>query len=385
MPAPPDLTGENSGKIEGRLSFLTASVERAFSVTEDSEDSRVIIITGKNHISAVIDSCMVFPKALLKRIVIIPEPEARNTAPAIACCLLYLDWANRGLDRKILVLTSDHIISPIEIFKKDASAAAAFAQLDRLIVFGIPPVSANTGYGYIETSDLLTVQRGRSADEQNNYEPLVFQTAGFKEKPDSQKAGEFLEAGNFYWNSGMFAFSHKFMLNEYKEKARSLIEPFLIELKDPSERSYRIQRGIRILDQWVNLETAYSRTEKISFDYAIAEKCGQTVMVRAAFDWIDVGSWDTYADLITAKNPDDPCEAETPVTVNSEIFNTGSKNTFVDSDIPVALVDADDLIIVIRSGKNSGPRAALVAKKGETQKVQEIVRQIKESGNTGLL
>jgi len=367
------------------MNFLTAAIERAFTVLEESDDSKVIIIAGQNYINAVVDSCAIFSKARQKHLVIIPEPEAKNTAPAIACSLLYSDWVSGGQDRKILVLTSDHLISPLEVFKTDALAAAAFALQDRLIVFGIPPSSPNTGYGYIETSNLLTVPPGPNMLEQDYYEPFIYKAASFREKPDKKKAEAYLKAGNYYWNSGMFAFSLKFMLQEIHEKAPDLIEPFLKNLRDPNEQSYRIQKGIRILEKWEDIASAYIKAPKISFDYAIAEKCKRTVMVKAAFKWIDVGSWDIYAGLIPAQDSEYDENIRNPAAAGTEVYRVGSENTFVDSDIPVALVDAEDLIVVVRSGKAGEPKAILIAKKGETQKVQEIIQQIRESGRTDLL
>ena len=355
----------------GSMNFLTAAIDRALAVIEDSPDSRVIIIAGRDHVPAIVECCSVFTLAQKKHLVLIPEPEAKNTAPAIACSLLYSDWVNTGIDRKILILTSDHLINPLEVFKTDASAAGAFTQQDKLIVFGIPPVSPNTGYGYIETSALLTIPPGENLREEDYYDPIVYRAEAFREKPDKKQAEEFIKAGNFYWNSGMFAFSSKFMLEEFREKTPELLYPFL-KLRAPNERSYSIRQDLRILENWEGLEEAYSAAPKISFDYAIAEKCSRTVMVKAAFKWTDVGSWDEYIKLV-------------PVPGNPEVYSIDSENTFVDSDIPVALVNADDLIVVIRTGKNGEPQAALIAKKGETQKVQEIVRQIKEAGRTGLL
>lgn len=352
-------------------SFFAAAVERALMVIENAEDSRIIIIAGKNHVPAIVDACAVFSPAQKKQLVLIPEPEAKNTAPAIACSLIYTNWVNGGLDRKILVLSSDHLIEPPDIFRADATAAAAFAQQDKLAVFGITPVSPHTGYGYIETSDLLSIPPKEGTRKASHYESEVRRALSFREKPDRKKAEGFIKAGNFYWNSGMFAFSSKFMLEEFRTTAPEVINPFF-KLRAPDERSYMTRKGLRILEKWEDLEIAYKKALKISFDYAIAEKCRQTVMVKAAFQWIDVGSWDEYIKLLHEKT-------------NAEVYRCASESSFVDSDIPVALVNAEDLIVVIRCGKNGGPPAALIARKGETQKIREIVEQIKAAGRTELL
>jgi mannose-1-phosphate guanylyltransferase/mannose-1-phosphate guanylyltransferase/mannose-6-phosphate isomerase len=340
-------------------SFFSAAVERALALTT-GKDGRVIIIAGKNHIPRVIAGCAKLKAAEKKRLVLIPEPEAKNTAPAIACALVYAARSG-GEDRNMLVLTSDHIIKPLEAFKAGAAGAAAFAGRGRLAVFGIPPVRPETGYGYIETGRSL--ERG------------VREVTAFREKPDLRTAKKFAASKRFFWNSGMFAFSVQFMTGEFRRLALDVIRPFE-KLKAPEPQSYTLVKGLRVLSAWAGLDAAYRKTKSISFDYAIAEKCAQTVMVRADFDWIDVGNWEEYAKLLAANDAG-----------GSEVYCAGTveQSCFVDSDIPVALAGVEDLILVIRSGKDGAPQAALVTRKGETQRVRDIVERIKKAGKSGLL
>jgi len=365
---PADASGHKGGK-EKRLSFLHAALERAFSAIDDSADSRVIIIAGKDHVSHIIEECTGLEDHERKRLVIIPEPLAKNTAPAIACGLLYINWVSSGRERNIMVLTSDHIIKPMNLFKTDASAAAAMAQADKLVVFGIQPERPETGYGYIEAIDAMTVSPNEDAGRHRRYEPEVFSVASFREKPDSKTAKGYVDSGKFYWNSGMFAFSSKFMLAEFQQNAPEIIVPFK-ELWAPKEHSHHTKNGIKILDHWDNMEAAYRKAKAISFDYAIAEKCRQTVMVKAGFSWIDIGSWDEYSRLVTCQH--------------GEVYGDGEA-CYVDSDIPVALCGVKDLIVVVRSGKDGGPAAVMISEKGKTQQVKEIVEEIKAKGKTELL
>jgi mannose-1-phosphate guanylyltransferase/mannose-1-phosphate guanylyltransferase/mannose-6-phosphate isomerase len=352
-------------------SSFSAAVERALAVT-DPGDGKVIVIAGKGHVNTIAETCAALSAADRKRLVLIPEPAAKNTAPAIACGVIYADWKSGGLEGNVLVLTCDHIIRPLSIFKAGAAAAAAYARQGKLAVFGIPPLSPNTGYGYIEASTALSAARtGLPANQGSG--PEIYKVASFREKPEQEKAAQYLKAGNFFWNSGMFAFSSKFMLAEFRRSAREVISPFF-KLRAPNDRCYHTCKGLRVLSGWTDLDKAYGKTKSISFDYAIAEKCGQAVMIKAEFNWIDIGSWDEYAGLLN-QSPDK----------DALVFRVGSESTFVDSDIPVALCGVEDLIVVVRSGKNGRPPAALVAKKGETQKVREIVEQIKASGRTDLL
>jgi mannose-1-phosphate guanylyltransferase/mannose-1-phosphate guanylyltransferase/mannose-6-phosphate isomerase len=353
--------------IPGGSSFFVSAVERALAVINREGDGRVIIIAGKGHVPRIIEACAVFSPEDLSRLVLIPEPAARNTAPAIACGAVYSFMA-LGLDRTMLVLTSDHIIRPLEVFSEDAAAAAAFARKGRLAVFGIPPRAPETGYGYIETAEALPVSDPASRTG-------VFRAASFREKPDRPTAEAFLAEGRFYWNSGMFAFSSGFILGEFRHKAPECLRPF-DALRSPEESAYTVRQGLKILEAWPGLDEAYASVKAISFDYAIAEKCGQTVMAAARFDWFDVGSWDEYAKLLGASRSE----------VYAARVPPGSEGScFVDADIPVALCGVEDLIVVVRSGNNGGAPSVLIARKGETQGVRDIVERIKAAGRTELL
>jgi mannose-1-phosphate guanylyltransferase/mannose-1-phosphate guanylyltransferase/mannose-6-phosphate isomerase len=343
-------------------SFFSLAVRRGLA-TIDGKDGRVIIIAGKGHIPHVIDACAKLPAAAKKHLVLIPEPQAKNTAPAIACAAVYAGITG-GADRTMLVLTSDHIIKPLSAFTSDAETAAVFAAQGRLAVFGICPARPETGYGYIET--------GKPAGAGTPFAGSVYSVSAFREKPDLAAAKKFVASKRFFWNSGMFAFSVAFMAGEFRRLAPALFRPFE-KLKAPLSGAYTVEKGLRVASAWAGLDKAYRETESISFDYAVAEKCRQTVMVRAGFDWIDVGNWEEYAKLLG--------------DTGSEVYRTGEGETscFVDSDIPVALAGVEDLIVIIRSGKDGAPAAALVTRKGETQRVREIVEKLKKAGKGGLL
>jgi mannose-1-phosphate guanylyltransferase/mannose-1-phosphate guanylyltransferase/mannose-6-phosphate isomerase len=352
------------------VSFFSSAVERALSII-DKADGRVIIVAGKSHVEPIAAACAALSPEKRKQLTLIPEPAAKNTGPAIACAVLYADWVS-GVERNMLVLTSDHIIQPLETFQTDAAAAAAFAQQDKLAVFGISPDKPETGYGYIETAKRLSVplETEGPGPAHRLSEPEVYAVASFREKPDRKTAEKFIASRRFFWNSGMFAFSSKFMLSEFRRQVPEVIRPFE-KLRAPDEGCYKVQGGLRILEEWPDLKEAYMAVKNISFDYAIAEKCAQTVMVKAGFDWIDVGNWDEYARLLG--------------NTGSEIYQAGSESCFVDSDIPVALAGVKDLIVAVRSGRDGGPPTVLITKKGETQRVRDIVEQIRAAGRTELL
>jgi mannose-1-phosphate guanylyltransferase len=321
-------------------------------------DGRVIIIAGGSHIESVIEVTLAFDDAQRRRMILIRESEAKNTAPAILAGVLYSGLSTGGTDpeRSILVLTSDHIIGPLPVFAEDAAAASAFAAEGKLVVFGISPSRPETGYGYIETAQALA-----------SPEAAAFNVASFREKPGRAEAEDFCAAGNFYWNSGMFGFSTEGILEEYRLNAPLLYEAFK-DLKAPKDDDYENYRGLRLLSQWQGLAEAYRGVQGISFDYAIAEKAQNTVMIRSRFDWKDVGNWDEYAALTEARK-----------AAGNEVFSVYSKNCFVDSEIPVALAGVEDLIVVVRNG------ALLIVRKGKTQYVKDVVEEIKKAGRTDIL
>jgi mannose-1-phosphate guanylyltransferase/mannose-1-phosphate guanylyltransferase/mannose-6-phosphate isomerase len=346
---------------EGKESFFSQSLERALRVVSEN-DGRVIVITGKTHLPFVITACSALSAAEKKRLVLIPEPEAKNTAPAIACAIAYAGKTS-GWDRTMLVLTSDHIIKPLDVFLKDSNVAAKYAEQNRLVVFGISPSGPETGYGYIETAEKLAGD--------------VYKAAAFREKPDRKTAEQFFASKKYFWNSGMFAFRCDFLAEEYRRLATDVFCSFE-KLKTPDKNSYKKKKGLCVLDAWAGLKKAYKQTKSISFDYAIAEKCIQTVMIRAGFDWIDVGSWDDYARLLSDNS-------HVNSNTGADVYTAETDDCFVDSDISVALAGVEDLIVVIRSGKDGSPPAALITKKGKTQLVRDIVEKIKQSDRTDIL
>jgi mannose-1-phosphate guanylyltransferase/mannose-6-phosphate isomerase len=353
-----------SGALDSAETFFSLSLKRAFQVIAP-DSGRVMVIAGGAHLPLIVAACASLSAAEKKRLVLIPEPRAKNTAPAIACALAYARTAG-GENNTMLVLTCDHLIKPPQAFIKDAAAAAQYAAQDRLVVFGIPPSRPETGYGYIRTAKKI-------ADG-------VFTVAQFQEKPGLAAAKKLAAAAHTFWNSGMFAFNRAFLADEFHRLAPGVIRPF-DRLNAPDKTSYTVTRGLRVLSNWTGLDAAYTKTTAISFDYAIAVSCSRAAMVRASFDWIDVGSWDEYARLLYG----DHGGAHSDVA-GTEAYTAGNcGGCVVDSDIPVALAGVKDLIVVIRAGKDGSPTAALIAKKGETQRVRDIVEQIKQAGRTDIV
>jgi mannose-1-phosphate guanylyltransferase/mannose-1-phosphate guanylyltransferase/mannose-6-phosphate isomerase len=348
--------------------FFGASLDRAIATVPAGA---IVVVAGASHVPHVIRAAAALPEAHRSRVVVIPEPVGRNTAPALACAAVYLDRAF-GNGRRALVLTSDHVIGPIGAFRADAEAADALAAQERLVVFGIPPRGPETGFGYIEAGEPIDLAKNAAPGR-------TFAVASFREKPDLATAERFLASGGFTWNSGMFGFGVDFMLRQFREHSPDTLAPFAA-LAAPKEDAYESVDGVRVLSRWSGLEEAYRTVKGISIDYAMAEKCRSVAVVAAGFDWTDIGSWDEYARFLESGASDAPAGKQ-----KAPVFAAGARGCWVDSDLPVALCGVEDLIVVVRSGADGSPPSVLVCKRGESQKVKDAVEAIKAAGRPDLL
>ncbi len=351
--------------VPGGGTFFGESVKRAFAC---GIQGRVIVVAGPSHVAHVVRSCSILEPEERRRVTLLVERRARNTAPAIAAAATYLRLSS-GRGRLALVLTSDHVIGPIQRFASDVQAAAELSRDGSLAVFGIPPRGPETGYGYIEAGDNLA----SSAAPDRCY-----RVASFREKPDKGTAESFLQAGTFYWNSGMFGFSVDALIQEMRTLAPSVIAPF-DTLESPPPGVGSTVDGIEVIDAWTALDEAYDATEAISFDYAVAEKTDRAVVVASSFDWLDIGSWDEYARFMEGGVEMKEKQG------GQELLEIQSSGCFVDSDLPVALCGVSDLIVVARTGGDGKPPALLVCKRGESQLVKQAVERLKEAGRKDLL
>ncbi|MDR1933606.1 MAG: mannose-1-phosphate guanylyltransferase [Spirochaetales bacterium] len=323
--------------LGGDESFLRLTAERGLALAPKAE---LVVVTHERYLEATIRELAPCVRSGAA-VTVLPEPEGRNTAPAIAFAALYL----RGRmppEARVLILSADHLIRPRENFAADAAKASGLGAQGYVAVFGIPPQGANTGYGYIEA--------GQAAGE-------GFEVLSFKEKPDAATAAKYLAAGNYYWNSGMFVFSLKTLEEEFAAHAPDVWLPFLRLAEKTAPEKGRIADGdVRVWGESRDMKSLYEKLPSISVDYAVMEKSSKTAMVRASFEWNDVGSWDEAARLYQDEAP--------------AVFAAGAAGNRVFSDIPVALCGVENLVVVIRGGR------ALVMKQGSSQLVREAAKAL---------
>lgn len=257
------------------------------------------------------------------------EPIGRNTAPAIAMAA----FASNP-DEILLVVPSDHLIEKQAAYEEAVKKAAELAGQDKLITFGIKPSYAETGYGYIEANG--------------------FEVKSFKEKPDSTTAEKYLKAGNYFWNSGMFCFKAKVFLEELKKYTPDVYEESLKTFQNA-----RTDAAIRL--QMEDMKSIRSE----SIDYAVMEKSSRVNVIPADIGWSDLGSFDSlYEALPKDKNGN---------TISENTIHIGSKNNLVIAhNRLISTIDVEDLMIVDTTD------AIVIAKKGSTQKVKDLVAEVKK-------
>jgi len=256
------------------------------------------------------------------------EPIGRNTAPAIALACFALEP-----EEIVLVSSSDHLIKNENAYKKVLTKAKDLASLDNLVTFGIAAEYPETGYGYIEA----------------NGEDVK----AFHEKPDSETAQQYIDAGNFYWNSGIFCFKAGVFLEELNKYSPKIYQS--------SKKAFEHANNSNILR--ISHEDMQSIPED-SIDYAVMEKSSKVKVVSANIDWSDLGSFDALAEEF----PKDTLGN----SINNNLIAINSKNNFVYGEKRlISLVGIDDLIVV------DTPDALLISKKGDSQKIKDIVKELK--------
>lgn len=279
---------------------------------------------------------------------IIAEPAQRNTAPAIGLAAHILSSINP--DAIFGVFPSDHVIGNSEHYLDLVKIAFQSAEQGNIAVLGVEPRWAETGYGYIEFP----------ADEPRQPS-AVSRVIKFREKPDKQKAQEYLDAGNYSWNAGMF-FWKASVIADALRAFRPLVAGPLALLPKFSDPAFPAE-----------LERLFPLCEDVSIDFAVLEHATNVVGVPCDdFGWNDVGSWEAVYDLL-------PKDANQN-TGRSQIFSIRATGNYVDAGKKlVALIGVDNIIVV------DTPDALLVVHRDKAQDVGTLVKDLEKAGREDLL
>ncbi|QCZ93588.1 mannose-1-phosphate guanylyltransferase/mannose-6-phosphate isomerase [Salinimonas iocasae] len=269
---------------------------------------------------------------------ILLEPVGRNTAPAIALAALHA--LQSDADETLLVLAADHLIKDKTVFQQSVKKAEQLAQAGYLVTFGIVPDCPHTGYGYIKASQELDTG---------------FVVEQFVEKPDMSTAKEYVDSGNYFWNSGMFMFKAGRYLEE--------LEKYHPDILDICKRA--IETETQDLD-FIRIDAdTFATCPDDSIDYAVMEKTEKAAMVPLDAGWSDVGSWSSLWDVA---DKDDNGNAVVGDAILEDVHNS-----YINAEGRlISVIGLDDVVVVETKD------AIMVANKNKVQDIKKVVNRLKE-------
>ena len=273
------------------------------------------------------------------------EPEPRDTAPAIALATAVIGKKYPG--SVMVVLPADHYIIDEDIFREDIQIAANIAkETGCLITFGINPARIETGYGYIELGEIIN----------SNYKNPAYEVKSFKEKPDFITAKQYVEKGNFVWNSGIFIWTTTAIMEAFEKYLPEMFNG-IIKLQEILEKDTSVEA----------ITNVFKTLPKISIDYGVMEKAENVLSMKARFRWDDVGSWPALERVFKQDE-------------NKNII----RGKWAGSDTTNSIVLGDDENLLVTLGLNNfvvvkDKDAVLIMNKSKAQDLKKIVEQIKQN------
>lgn len=267
---------------------------------------------------------------------ILLEPAARNTAPAVALAALQANEQHE--DPILLILPADHVIKNVSAFHKAIQQAEQAANDNKLVTFGIVPTQPETGYGYIRAQD----------------DGTYLSIAQFVEKPDLDTAKAYLASGDYFWNSGMFAFKASVFLQELEKHAPDIL----------TYCRQALQQATADLD-FIRVDLdSFKQCPEDSIDYAVMEKTDNAVVIPLDAGWSDVGSWSALWEITQKDAQGNACRGD--------VLTEDSTNNYIQSEQKlIATIGINNLVIVETDD------AILVANKDKVQDVKILVNKLK--------
>jgi len=314
-------------KLNGEKSLLAQTIGRFAELVKPSD---IVIVTNQEYDHHV-KTELIASQAQEAHVLL--EPVARNTAPAIALAARYcVDRLGCGLDEVVVVTPADHIIRSVETFTANLRQALNMAKMNKLVTLGVKPDSPETGYGYIQAGQPLG---------------SGFAVESFHEKPNRVTAEAYLTGGSYYWNSGMFVFTIGCLMDELR-----VHQPDIYALSDT------------VLG---TMTDNFAKMPNISIDYAIVEKSKQVVMSPLTTEWSDIGSWDAIFNVLDKDENGNAIQGDCIPIDCSDTLILGHSRL-------IAGIGLEDLLVVETDD------VILVAQKGESQKVKDLVSELTAQG-----
>ncbi len=327
------IAGEN-----GPQSLLQLSANRLRGLVEPQN---IYICTGAAYTKQILADLPFLPESQL-----LGEPMGRDTANAVGFSAAVL--ATRDPEASFAVLTADHIVEPVDVFQ--GALRTAFDAVEKrpefLLTFGITPTYPATGFGYIQRGAELAGLPG------------VYQVRDFKEKPKEEIARQYLAAGDYAWNSGMFVW-----------KARTILEQLRQHLPAAYEGHMKIAAAWGTAQQAAVLNEIYPALPKHPIDTAVMEKAPHVAVIPLPIRWLDVGSWTSFAETLAADGSKNRAAAGTRAQ------HLGSSNVLAVSEEAghlIATINCQDLLII------HTPRATLVCPAKDAEKIKQMVAEVEK-------
>ena len=271
---------------------------------------------------------------------ILSEPMGRNTAPAIACALKYIEHISGSADETVLILPSDHLIRMESEFVQTAMAAKEICTLGYIVTFGVKPLYPETGYGYIKAIPEKKIGPG-------------MKVVSFVEKPDLETAKKYIASGQYYWNSGMFMGQAPLLLSEFEAHAPDIYSKLeMLDFKSGPHIEYAV----------------YEKMPSISIDYALMEKSSKVAVAELLSDWNDLGSWQSIY------NVRDKDENGNVIIGNVIANNIQNSLVYSQKDI-VAVSDLSDMILVETED------AVMACSISASQNVKQLYEKLKSNNS----
>ena len=300
----------------------------------------ILIVTNKNYKHLCLDQ---LPKIVEKNILC--EPAMRNTAPCVAYAAFKIHSENPGAN--MIIAASDHIITKEDEFVRVMNECLEVsATNDVLLTIGITPTRPDTGYGYVQFTD-----NGLGGHKK------VRKVKTFTEKPNQELALNFLDSGDFLWNSGMFVWSAKSITLAYRKHLRDMYDLF-----EEGKQFYNTDKETEYIDR------VFPACKNISIDYGIMEKSEHVYVYPASFGWSDLGTWGS---LYTQLDLDENKNAVQGNLVN--LYDSSDNIIKMPNDKLVVLQGLNGYIVVESEG------TLLICKKEDEQQIKQFIAGIKQS------
>ena len=307
------------------------------------DKENIIVLTNASYVDVVRENLLELPVNN-----VIAEPAVRDTSGAIGLVSTVL--TKHDPDATIAVVTADQIIKPVDVLQQAIKDALVFVNNnpDDMITFGIKPTFAGTGLGYIKCN---------KARDYPGCKNKIYSVEAFKEKPDEKTAKEYLDTGQYFWNSGMFVWKAKTILAN--------LQKFLPEATEPLTR---IQADWGGPNQQQTLQDWFVKLPKISIDFAVMEKADKVHAIKLDCRWLDLGSFAALADIISPDTDNNIVISDT-----NELLDC--KNSIVvteDKGHLIAAIGLENMVIA------HSPDATLVCRIDQTDKLKELLELIKQ-------